>query len=149
MASHSTDDAAADDASQNHEIIPFIPRQRVRQRTQQIFVAMAAEADIATVRRMIADAYATFGDELAAELHRACERGPQGHALAAIHIMLQLASEAAHQALWAIGHDPAYAAGVRLAALRGLVQQGADVPISQLVTLANLCERGPHSRDLP
>ena len=149
MASRSADDATADDASHHHDIIAFIPRQRVRQRTQQIFVAITAEVEMAQVRRMIAEAYAIFGDDLVTELHRASERATPSQALAAIQILLNIASDAAHQALWAIGRDPAYVAGVRLAALRGLVQQGVEVPIGQLVALANLAERGHHPPDLP
>lgn len=137
MASRSADEAAIPQPA----IIPFIPRQRVRQRVSELVAAMSAEAEWPHIRRMLAEAEATFGADLVTELRRVSARDPQSHAQTAVQLLLMLANDDAQAALWAIGHDPAFAPALRLQALRGLCQQGAQVPISQLVELANACER--------
>ncbi|SRR5579883_3489877 len=145
MASRS----AKDSSSRPHhpDIIEFVPRQRVRHCVQALLAALAPDADRPAARRMIADARATFGDDLVAELQRALERGSAEDAVAAVTILLELATDAARNALWSLARDASYHPALRLEALRGLYQQGADVPISQLVELANLCERNPRPRD--
>ncbi len=142
MASRSAEESSSE---QPPTIIPFIPRQRVRQCVQHLLGALTATPE--QQRRLLAVARATFGDDLVAELQRVISVQPvhQGHA--AIAILLELASAAAHDALWAVARDPSLHPALRLAALRGLCQQGADVPINQLVALANQCERAPRARE--
>ncbi len=137
MASRSADEAATPQPA----IIAFIPRQRVRQQVRELVAAMAAETAWPCIRRMLAEAEATFGADLVTELRRVSARDPQSHAHIAVQLLLMLANDDAQEALWAIGHDPAFAPALRLQALRGLCQQGAQVPIRQLVELANACER--------
>jgi hypothetical protein len=153
MASRSIKDSSKDSSSHPHnpDIIEFVPRQRVRHCVLALLAALAPDADRAAARRMIAEARATFGDDLVAELQRTMERGTSEYALTAIVILLELATDAARAALWTLARDPAYHPALRLEALRGLYQQGADVPIGQLVELANQCERNPrpHDLDLP
>jgi hypothetical protein len=128
-------------------IIPFIPRQRVRQCVQAVIMAATPPADRAEARRLIADARATFEGELVPEVQRVIERGPVAVARVGIFILLEIADEAAQTALWAIAGDEALDPALRLDALRGLCQQGVAVPVRQLVALANLCERAPRPRD--
>jgi hypothetical protein len=148
MASRSADEPSA---SSPHAIIPFVPRQRVRQCVQALLTALVADEDRARARRMIADARATFGDDLVAELQHGVEHRSFAYGIAAIHVLLELASPIAQEALGEIARDATCHPALRLEALRGLYQQGAEVPLSQLVALANQCERAPRPRecDLP
>jgi hypothetical protein len=128
-------------------IIPFIPRHRVRHCAHALVVALEANADRATVRRRIADARATFEEDLVAEVQRIIEHGSLAEARAGIFILLEIADAAAQVALWEIARTGALDPAVRLDALRGLCQQGAEVPMRQLVELANQCDRAPRPRD--
>jgi hypothetical protein len=140
---------SADDPSHEHTIIEFVPRQRVHHCVIGLLAALAEEDETGKARRLIAEADITFGETLVVELQRIVGRGPQRQALAAIQILLMLATDAAQMVLAEIGHDKAVHPLLRLEALRGLRQQGADVPIGLLVDLANQAERGTFPRDLP
>lgn len=128
-------------------IIPFMPRQRVHQCVQALLLAVDPAANRAAARRQIADARATFEEDLVAEVQRVIERGSLAQARAGVFILLEIADAGAQEALWRIARDDSFDPSLRLDALRGLCQQGAEVPMRQLVELANLCERAPRPRD--
>jgi hypothetical protein len=147
MASHSFNEPSTQPAS---DIIAFVPRHRVHQCVNVLLDLMRSEGGVsAMARRAIAEAAIIHGNALSEELRRAVVRGPLDEALYAITVLLVIADAHAQEMLWALSRTPTLDPALRLEALRGLCQQGHDVPIAQLIALANESERHTHRADRP
>jgi hypothetical protein len=154
MAISSTNDTT--NAPTPNTIVDLFPRRRLRQCVNDILTALHAHGyTVGSVRRLVVDANALFGDELVEELQRAIDRDGHQFAASAIAVLRMIATAPARVVLWHIGRSRHYGPLLQLDALRALCQLGERVDIKELVALANICEslaqrsRGSHHpRDL-
>ena len=105
-------------------IIDLAPRRRLRHHVANLLeLAAAPHVALSSMLRLIADANATFGDEVIAEMLRAIHRDV-GDAAAGIALCSLIATPAARTALWSLAHDHHWSAAIHAEALGALARLG-------------------------